>query len=513
MRPRYEDTGIVGCAVSSKYPSQGKRNYSIGIILIGMIVTLGFSGIFGTILWDMARRDRAKALDGATNLVATIASDIYRNIELYDLSLQAVVEGLNLPGIDQLSPLFRNLLLFDRAATAKDLGSILVIDSTGKLTIDSLSAIPSDTNFSQRDFFQVHQQHANAGLYISRPWIASSGEYLISLSRRLANPDGSFAGVVAGTMRLSYFHDLFRKVKLGDEDSLTLMRTDGTVLMRTPFNIDSIGANFSTSAIFEKFPKSSSGWYESIAVSDGLKRLFAYQQISEQPLLMTNGLSVDAIYVGWRHDAWLIGSLTLLLCGINVALVVFLARELRRRGRAEQQLAILATTDALTGLCNRRGFDEAIGREWSRCERSREPVALLLIDVDHFKAYNDEYGHQLGDQVLSMIARRIAASVQRPCDVSARYGGEEFAVLLPGESVTGALHVAEQIRVDVLSLRSSEAGGDVVPTVSIGAASMLAGAGSPCDLIRFADAALYDAKRKGRNRIEAAQSVRPMAAE
>jgi diguanylate cyclase (GGDEF)-like protein len=302
-------------------------------------------------------------------------------------------------------------------------------------------------------------------------------------------------------------------VKLGDEDSLTLMRTDGTVLMRTPFNIDSIGANFSTSTIFEKFPKSSSGWYESIAVSDGLKRLFAYQQISEQPLLMTNGLSVDAIYVGWKHDAWLIGSLTLLLCGINVALVVFLARELRRRGRAEQQLAILATTDALTGLCNRRGFDEAIGREWSRCERSREPVALLLIDVDHFKAYNDEYGHQLGDQVLSMIARRIAASVQRPCDVSARYGGEEFAVLLPGESVTGALHVAEQIRADVLSLRSSEAGGDVVPTVSIGAASMLAGAGSPCDLIRFADAALYDAKRKGRNRIEAAQSVRPMAAE
>jgi diguanylate cyclase (GGDEF)-like protein len=503
----------VGCAVPSKYPLQCKRNYSIGIILIGMIVTLGFSGIFGTILWDMARRDRARALDGATNLVATIASDISRNIELYDLSLQAVVDGLNLPGIDKLSPLFRNLLLFDRAATAKDLGSILVIDSAGKLTIDSLSATPSDTNFYRRDFFQVHQQRANAGLYISRPWIASSGEYLISLSRRLASPDGSFAGVVAGTMRLSYFHDLFRKVKLGDEDSLTLMRTDGTVLMRTPFSIDSIGANFSTSTIFEKFPKSPSGWYESIAVSDGLKRLFAYQQIGEQPLLMTNGLSVDAIYIGWRRDVWLIGSLTLLLCGINVALVVFLARELRRRGRAEQQLAILATTDALTGLCNRRGFDEAIGREWSRCERARESVALLLIDVDHFKAYNDEYGHQLGDKVLSMLARRIAASVQRPCDVSARYGGEEFAVLLPGESITGALHVAKQIRADVLSLRSAEAGCDVVPTVSIGAASMLAGAGSPGDLIRFADAALYDAKRKGRNRIEAARSVQSMAAE
>jgi hypothetical protein len=365
-----------GSSVSS-YPLQSKRCYTIGIILIGLIVTLGFSGIFGAILWDMARRDRAKALDGATNLVATISSDISRNIELYDLSLQAVVEGLNLPDIDKLSPLFRHLLLFDRAATAKDLGSILVIDSAGKLTIDSRSTTPSAANFSQYDFFQVHRQRPDAGLYISRPWIAVSGEYLVSLSRRIDNSDGSFAGVVAGTMRLSYFHDLFRKVKLGAEDSLTLMRTDGTVLMRTPFSIDSIGANFSTSTIFESFPKSPSGWYESIAVSDGIRRLFAYQQIGEHPLLMTNGLSVDAVYIGWRHDAWLIGSLTLFLCGINVALVVFLARELKRRSRAEQLLAVLAATDSLTGLCNRRGFDEAIAREWSRSGRMRQPVALL----------------------------------------------------------------------------------------------------------------------------------------
>jgi diguanylate cyclase (GGDEF)-like protein len=503
-----------GNSFVSSYRLQSKRNYSIAIILVGLIVTLGFSGIFSTILWDMARRDRAKALDGATNLVATISSDISRNIELYDLSLQAVVEGLNLPGLDKLSPLFRDLLLFDRAATAKDLGSILVIDSTGELAIDSRSTTPSATNFSQRDFFKVHQQRADVGLYISRPWVASSGEYLVSLSRRMFNWDGTFAGVVAGTMRLSYFHDLFRKVKLGAEDSLTLMRTDGTVLMRAPFNIDSIGANFSTSAIFEKFPKSPNGWYESIAVSDGLKRLFAYQQIAEHPLLMTNGLSVDAVYIGWRHDAWLIGSLTLFLCGINVALVVFLARELRRRGRAEQQLAVLATTDSLTGLCNRRGFDEAIEREWSRSARAREPVALLLIDVDHFKAYNDEHGHQLGDKMLTEIARSIAASVQRPCDVSARYGGEEFAVLLPGESIEGALHVAEQIRSDVLSLRAGKAASDMVPTVSVGAASMIPGLGGhPGDLIRFADAALYDAKRKGRNRTEAAGSVRSLAAE
>jgi diguanylate cyclase (GGDEF)-like protein len=504
------DWGIV----VSKYRPQSNRSHSIGIILIGLVVCLGFSAVFGAILWDMARRDRTKALDAATNLVATMANDISRNIELYDLSLQSVLEGLRVPEIEKVSPLVRHLVLFDRSATAKDLGSIQVIDRAGNVTIDSRFDTPPVVNYAKRGFFRIHAQRSDAGLYISRPWVASSGEYLVSLSRRIDNADGSFAGVVAGTMRLSYFHDLFRKVKLGPEDSLTLMRADGTLLMRLPFNIDSIGADLGGSTVFKSFPRLQEGWYQSLAVSDGVKRLFAYHQIGDQPMLVTNGLSVDAIYIGWRHDAWLIGSLIAFLCVINLALVIFLARELRRRGVAEQQLAVLATTDALTGLCNRRGFDEAIGREWSRCGRERDPVALLLVDVDHFKAYNDEYGHQLGDNVLKVIASTIAASVQRPCDVSARYGGEEFAVLLPGESIEGALHVAEQIRSNVLLLCADQVAGGSVPSVSVGAASMLPVADArPGDLVRFADAALYDAKRNGRNRVEAARISRLAAAE
>ena len=200
--------------MSSDVLFQNRRIYPIAIILIGLMVTLGFSGVFGAILWDMARRDRAKALDAASNLVATIASDISRNIDLYDLSLQAVVDGLRLPEIDRVSPQLRHLILFDRAATAKDLGSILVIDRAGEVTINSRFAVAPAANYAERDFFQVHRQRS-AGLYISRPWVASTGEYLISLSRRIDSPDGSFAGVVAGTMRLSYFYDLFRKVRTG----------------------------------------------------------------------------------------------------------------------------------------------------------------------------------------------------------------------------------------------------------------------------------------------------------
>jgi diguanylate cyclase (GGDEF)-like protein len=494
---------------SSHLPSP-KPTYAKRLIVLGLAVTLGFSAIFGAILWDMARRDRDKALDAATNLVATIASDISRNIELYDLSLQAVIDGLKQPGIDAIDPGLRRLVLFDRAATAKDLGAILVIDGDGDVTIDSRFVKPTAINHAQRDFFQVHQQRADAGLYISRPWIGTEGEYLVSLSRRISNPDGSFAGVVAGTMRLSYFHNLFRKVKIGAGDSLSLMRTDGMVLMRTPFDIESIGLDLGKSKVIRMMPASPTGWYETASVLDGVKRLFAYQQVGEHPLLVIDGLSLDTVYAGWQQEAWLIGSLILALCALNISLVVFLARELRRRSEAEHELAVIATTDSLTGLCNRRHLDEVIESEWQRSRRTQSPIALLMIDADGFKAYNDQHGHPAGDRALAAIAQCIEASTGRAADLSARYGGEEFAVLLPGESVEGAFKIAERIRTNVLSLRGPQPQQtDILPTVSVGVASMIPHGGlNTCDLISTADAALYDAKRKGRNRTEIARTLR-----
>ena len=151
-----------------------------------------------------------------------------------------------------------------------------------------------------------------------------------------------------------------------------------------------------------------------------------------------------------------------------MAATLFLAREIGRRAKAEDKLEELATTDALTGLRNRRKFDADIDAEWRRAARQNTPLALLMIDADHFKSYNDTYGHQAGDQVLVGIAICISDLVRRAGDCAARYGGEEFAVLLPGLSPAEALEVAETIRLKVEHWSEDPQ----VTTVSVGVASM-----------------------------------------
>jgi diguanylate cyclase (GGDEF)-like protein len=172
---------------------------------------------------------------------------------------------------------------------------------------------------------------------------------------------------------------------------------------------------------------------------------------------------------------------------------------------ANHRLEELAATDALTLLANRRGFDARLSQEWRRSRRERTPLSLLLLDVDHFKLFNDRYGHQSGDDCLHRVGQGILGAIRRPADTAARYGGEEFAVVLPDTDEFGAAHVAERVRAAVEALaipHAASALGRV--TVSVGAATAWPEAGADPDaagLVRLADEALYRAKREGRNRV------------
>lgn len=174
------------------------------------------------------------------------------------------------------------------------------------------------------------------------------------------------------------------------------------------------------------------------------------------------------------------------------------------RAYLHEQLSLLARTDGLTGLCNRRSFEEALQREFMRAKRYGSPLSVVLLDVDHFKHFNDHNGHPMGDKLLQEVAGVVRASV-REVDTPARYGGEEFVVILPETDLKAALRVAERIRVGVNSLAMEE--GKTQPlgrfSVSVGVASYPNPASSAEELVKLADDALYQAKQAGRDRCQA----------
>ncbi|MGO4377679.1 diguanylate cyclase [Pseudoduganella sp. RAF19] len=177
---------------------------------------------------------------------------------------------------------------------------------------------------------------------------------------------------------------------------------------------------------------------------------------------------------------------------------------LKRQSDAMRELTL---TDALTGIANRRSFNDAFDNEWRRCVRSGTPLSVIMIDIDHFKNYNDAYGHQAGDHCLQQVANAMRHCAGRPPDMLARYGGEEFVVLLPNVEASGAETVAQRILLEVRRLAIPHRMSTVsdIVTVSIGAATLAPGDGlSPEILIRAADRELYEAKESGRDRYSAA---------
>jgi diguanylate cyclase (GGDEF)-like protein len=468
---------------------------SAKLLIVSSVVTvIGFSAICANVMIDMRRGEEALARQTLENLASGIASDVNRNIEIFDLSLHAVANGMVMPEVQSVSKSIRQLILFDHAATANHFGAIQVFDAEGRLTIDASTLDPAPENRADEEFFQVHRDHPDTGLFISRPML-HQGAYAIVLSRRITGADGRFLGVVAGSIRFSYFHELFGRLQLGPDDLITVLRRDGTVIMRTPFDLDIIGANIKDAPGVDRVLSEPSGSYSRPSVVDGITRLFVWRN-GNSPLVVQVGKTWATIFALWRTEATRIGAIMVLLILFVLAVTLFLAREIGRRAQAEDKLEELATTDALTGLKNRRKFDTAIDSEWRRATRQNLPVALLMIDADHFKAYNDSFGHQAGDQVLIGIAICISDSVRRAGDCAARYGGEEFAVLLPGLSAADAMAVAETIRLKVQQWSDEP----TVTTVSVGVASLTPTATMEWhELLKAADTALYAAKANGRN--------------
>lgn len=169
---------------------------------------------------------------------------------------------------------------------------------------------------------------------------------------------------------------------------------------------------------------------------------------------------------------------------------------------SNRKLQRLSSLDGLTGLANRRHFDEELEKEWRRAQRADIPLSLILIDIDHFKLYNDTYGHLAGDECLKQVAQSMAKAIVRPGDLLARYGGEEFVVILPDTNAEGAHVVAENLRKDIIALKREHSASTTTEYVSISlgiAQADFSNMKTGEDIIAMADKGLYDAKENGRN--------------
>lgn len=448
------------------------------------------------------------AARSASNIVELIESDIVRNVELYDLSLRSLIWAVKQPQLRALSADMRQQLYFNQAFTNSARGDILWLDAQGNVTADSASVIPRQANFADSKVFQAHRQNADLGLIISPPFKARLGnpDWCISFSRRIDGANGEFAGIAAGALRLSYFTELFRRLDIGNESSISLMNTDGVLLARQSKVAEDtlVGVNFSDRPNFQRLRADGSGSFTSFSARTGQSRLYTFARVADLPLIVVVARSGNEVFESWRRSVILVGVATGVLCVGILWLTLLLGRELRRRQSAEQDLAELAATDSLTGLANRRQLDQVLRREWARAQRNHRPLAVLMVDVDHFKAFNERHGHQGGDEALRKVADAIARSIRRPADLAARYGGEEFLVVLPETERQGAQVLAERIRRSVEALPMYAE--DTQPvTVSIGIGCYTPGAQQDlATLLGSADDALYCAKRNGRNRVETA---------
>lgn len=212
--------------------------------------------------------------------------------------------------------------------------------------------------------------------------------------------------------------------------------------------------------------------------------------------LYVEWLSISSIYDSENDVSY--------YCGLFSDISDRKAQEQRLRAE-NRMLEKLSMVDALTGVANRRAFDQCLEKEWERGIRSEQPLSLLLIDIDYFKMYNDLNGHQMGDDALRMVATLLAGNVHRAGDFVARYGGEEFGVILPETELKDAVVIAQTLRECISQARIPHYGSEASHylTISVGCTTLLpAGGGSWDQLLQAADKALYAAKERGRNRVQ-----------
>jgi diguanylate cyclase (GGDEF)-like protein len=479
--------------------------------------------LVGVHAWSLWISRQGELVDSATttaNMARALASHAERSLNIADSVLTEIVERVDQTGPDRIDIDRMHARMARIALNSAEIQELFVYDADGmRLATSLLTVLPGSNR--DREFFRYHMTHADMSTHIGKPIRSrSSGILTIPISRRINLPDGSFGGVAMASLKLDFFGKFYDSFDLGRTGTIILALDDGTLLYRRPFKTAMVGTSIANGPVFQLYKKSGPvGTAMLVAKLDGIERLYSYRHLDGFPLLVATAQSKDEILEGW----WMA---VIKMSSVVVFAVCMLAwggrrmiGQLRVREALEEELRAarnvlelrnvslrdLADSDSLTGLANRRRFDETLAFEHERARRSGLPFSLIMIDVDYFKKFNDRYGHVAGDDCLRRVAGAIATGPRRPTDLAARYGGEEFAVILPDTDTEGARAVAEKIRIAVEALNITHADSPSGPvTISLGVHTCQPaenGGAAPLACIEAADQLLYQAKLNGRNRM------------
>ncbi len=496
--------------VVAKHKVQTAIRFLITVCLSLMVVTL-WEG------WSSREYHLYDKEIAMANLSQTLSSQAQASIKQADTVLFSLIDRIETDGMgpDQL-PLLNRLLSAQRNELPQ-LHGLFIYDAKGAWIADSNGILPPNANNSDREYFIYHRDHPDRGLHVGLSIKSrSTGEWVLPVSRRINNPDGSFAGVALATIYLDHFLKLYNSIDIGNNGVINLISADARIIVRRPFNEAVIGTSVADGPLFTQLlPKGSSGTATVRSYVDGVERVVGFRRVSDYPLVVFSAMNKEEVLAGWRQETMMSAVIVCLLMTVLVGIGYRFIQLMRRQNYvqtellaaqdklldANRALELLALEDALTGLANRRQFDLFTRSEMGRAKRGLTPLALLMIDVDHFKRFNDRYGHLVGDDCLRRISAIIKENIRRPGDLAARYGGEEFAVVLPSTDYVGAFMIAENIRKSVLLAQiEHKDSGEGIVTVSIGVSAFNMNAEESSDaLIGAADKALYVAKTSGRN--------------
>ncbi len=385
-----------------------------------------------------------------------------------------------------------------------------LVDVEGRLVITHNSATLG-RSVADRDYFQFHRATSDDVPFVSAVELGrATGKYLFRVTRRIDDAKGQFAGVSLVTVAPGSIADFYSRLTRRDGSIVSLVSTrDRKLRARVPEPDTEVWTRPLQSTLWNQLAQSPKGRYTAPGAIDGVVRHFVFRSIPEWEMVILAGVPESQVRARAEKD---LARSTAIMVGSNLVLLAF-AFVLSFIDRQRQRMKALASTDALTGLPNRRELLDRGERELARALRYDRPFALLLLDVDHFKKVNDQFGHATGDRVLQAIGH-CGRKALRELDVFGRFGGEEFLVLLPETDAEGAAILAERMRVGAQACADGrDDAGQAVPfTISIGISARTTSQEETLDtLISRADEALYRAKSLGRNRVEVSAGSRPSA--